>query len=79
MSISAVPPERFMELLALLRSGTITDKAGVQVLREMLNACAAGKPCEAPATIVKRENLAKAAGDEFTAIVQAVLAANPRQ
>jgi len=78
MSISAVPPERFMELLALLRSGTITDKAGVQVLREMLNACAAGKPCEAPATIVKRENLAKAAGDEFTAIVQAVLAANPQ-
>ncbi|MDV2481754.1 Asp-tRNA(Asn)/Glu-tRNA(Gln) amidotransferase subunit GatB [Methanoculleus sp. Wushi-C6] len=78
MSIAAVPADRFMELLALLRADTITDKAGVQVLREMLDACAAGSPCEKPADIVKREGLGKAAGDEFSGIVEKVVAANPQ-
>lgn len=78
MSIAGVPPGHITELLELLKAETITDKAGVQVLREMLDACAAGKPCEKPAVIVKRENLGKATGGEFTAIVQAVIAANPQ-
>ncbi|WP_292393284.1 Asp-tRNA(Asn)/Glu-tRNA(Gln) amidotransferase subunit GatB [Methanoculleus sp. UBA303] len=78
MSIAAVPPGRIAELLGLLKSETITDAAGVQVLREMLDACAAGRPCEMPAMIVKRENLGKTMGDDFTATVQAVIAANPQ-
>ncbi|MCM2466997.1 Asp-tRNA(Asn)/Glu-tRNA(Gln) amidotransferase subunit GatB [Methanoculleus oceani] len=78
MSIAAVPADRIAELLDLLKSETITDKAGVQVLREMLDACAAGKPCEPPAVIVEREGLARATGGEFTPIVQAVIAANPQ-
>jgi len=78
MSIAAVPADRIRELLALLRAETITDAAGVQVLREMLDACAAGRPCEKPADIVKREGLARATGDDFVAIVQAVIASNPQ-
>lgn len=77
MGIAAVPVERIAELLALLRSETITDTAGVQVLREMLDTCAAGKPCEPPAMIVEREGLARATGDEFTQVVEKVIAANP--
>jgi len=78
MGIAAVPAERIVELLALLRSETITDAAGVQVLREMLDACAAGKPCEPPAVIVEREGLARATGGEFTQVVEKVVAANPQ-
>jgi len=78
MSIAAVPADRIRELLALLRAETITDAAGIQVLREMLDACAAGRPCENPADIVKREGLARATGDDFVAIVQAVIASNPQ-
>ena len=78
MSIAAVPADRIMELLALLRSETITDKAGVQVLREMLDTCAAGGSCERPAAIVEREGLGKATGSEFAPIVEKVIAANPQ-
>ena len=78
MSIAAVPADRIAELLALLRSETVTDAAGTQVLREMLDACAAGRPCERPADIVERAGLSKATGGEFTAIVQKIVAANPQ-
>jgi aspartyl-tRNA(Asn)/glutamyl-tRNA(Gln) amidotransferase subunit B len=78
MSIAAVPAERIAELIALLRSETITDAAGVQVLREMLDACAAGNPCEPPAAIVEREGLTRAAEGEFTQVVEKVVAANPQ-
>ncbi|MDK2889371.1 MAG: aspartyl-tRNA(Asn)/glutamyl-tRNA(Gln) amidotransferase subunit [Methanoculleus sp.] len=78
MSIAAVPADRIAELLELLKEETITDAAGVQVLREMLDACARGRPCERPVAIVEREGLARATGGEFTQIVQAVIAANPQ-
>ena len=78
MSIAAVPADRIAELLLLLRAKTVTDRAGVQVLREMLDACAADRPCEKPAVIVEREGLARATGDDFTPLVQAVIAANPQ-
>jgi len=78
MSIAAVPADRIAELLGLLRAETITDRAGVQVLREMLDACAAGRPCERPAAIVKRENLGRTTGDDFAAIVRTVIASNPQ-
>jgi len=78
MNITAVPPGHIIELLELLKAGTITDRAGVQILREMLDACVEGRSCEMPAAIMKREGLGKTAGDEFTPIVQAVVAANPQ-
>lgn len=76
--ITAVPTDRIAELLRLLKEEAITDRAGVQVLREMLDACAAGKSCEPPAAIVEREGLARATGNEFTEVVQAVVTANPQ-
>ena len=78
MGIAAVPPGHITELLDLLRAGTITDRAGVQVLREMLDACAEDRPCERPAAIIEREGLSRASGDEFTSLVRAVVAANPQ-
>jgi aspartyl-tRNA(Asn)/glutamyl-tRNA(Gln) amidotransferase subunit B len=78
MRITDVPANRFIELLALLRSGTITDRVGVQVLREMLDDCAAGRPCEPPAVIVKREGLVRGEGDEFAVVIGDVVAANPQ-
>lgn len=78
MSIAAVPADRIAELLGLLRAETVTDRAGVQVLREMLDACAAGRPSERPAAIVKRENLGRTTGDDFAAIVRTVIASNPQ-
>ena len=78
MGIAAVPADRIKELLSLLAAGAITDRAGVQVLRDMLDACAAGRPCESPAAIVKRENLGRATDDNFTAIVEKVIASNPQ-
>jgi aspartyl-tRNA(Asn)/glutamyl-tRNA(Gln) amidotransferase subunit B len=78
MSIAAVPADRIAELLGLLRAETVTDRAGVQVLREMLDACAAGRPSERPAAIVKRENLGRTTGDDFSAIVRTVIASNPQ-
>ncbi|MDD3857244.1 MAG: Asp-tRNA(Asn)/Glu-tRNA(Gln) amidotransferase GatCAB subunit B, partial [Methanoculleus sp.] len=47
-------------------------------LREMLDACAAGKPCEPPAAIVEREGLTRATEGEFTQVVEKVVAANPQ-
>lgn len=78
MRIAAVPPGHFAELLTLLKEDTITDKAGVEVLREMLDSCAAGKACDQPAAIVEREGLAKATGGEFDAIVRSVIEAHPQ-
>ena len=37
MSIDAVDPAGFTELLTLLKAGTITDKSGIEVLRVMLD------------------------------------------
>ena len=37
MGIDAVDPQRFCGLLVLLKSGTITDKSGIEVLRVMLD------------------------------------------
>ncbi|MDD1719563.1 MAG: Asp-tRNA(Asn)/Glu-tRNA(Gln) amidotransferase subunit GatB [Methanoregulaceae archaeon] len=57
MGIGAVLPVHFIELLAMLRDKTITDKSGIEVLREMLDAVKEKRPQEAPATIVERLNL----------------------
>ncbi|MDI6867208.1 Asp-tRNA(Asn)/Glu-tRNA(Gln) amidotransferase subunit GatB [Methanoculleus sp.] len=78
MRITDFPANRFVELLALIRSGTITETVAVQVLREMLDTCAAGRPCEPPAMIVKREGLVRGESEEFAEIVRDVIAANPQ-
>jgi len=64
MGIDAVDPHRFGSLLRLLKSGTITDKSGVEVLRVMLDEQMKGEKIETPEDIVGRLNLAKTAGDD---------------
>jgi aspartyl-tRNA(Asn)/glutamyl-tRNA(Gln) amidotransferase subunit B len=59
MSIDAVDPAGFTELLTLLKAGTITDKSGIEVLRVMLDQRRDTQLCETPAVIVDRLNLRK--------------------
>ena len=59
MSIDAVDPAGFTELLTLVKAGTITDKSGIEVLRVMLDQRRDNQPCETPAAIVDRLDLRK--------------------
>jgi aspartyl-tRNA(Asn)/glutamyl-tRNA(Gln) amidotransferase subunit B len=68
----------FIELLRLLKNKEITDRAGVEVLRVMLDACIRGDAAERPAHIVERLGLAKAAGSQFTGILQEVVREQPQ-
>jgi aspartyl-tRNA(Asn)/glutamyl-tRNA(Gln) amidotransferase subunit B len=77
MKIDLVPAVHFTDLLALLKADAITDRAGVDVLRTMLDEGAAGGEMELPSAIVDRLGLRKAAGDEFDEVVAAVVEANP--
>ena len=52
MSIDAVDPAGFTELLTLVKAGTITDKSGIEVLRVMLDQRLQKQACETPAAIV---------------------------
>jgi len=64
MKIDGVDAEKFTGLLELLKSGTITDKSGVEVLRVMLDERLKGEINETPEAIVARLNLAKTSGDD---------------
>jgi len=77
-SIDAMPAAHFKELIALLKSGTITDKSGVEILRTILDQIKTGEKPETPGSIVKRLGLAKTGGDEITEMVRAVIAENPQ-
>ena len=79
MRIDDVPTMNIADLIALIRDETITDKSGVEVLRVMLDQCMGEdvEACEMPADIVTRLGLTKAAGDDFTAVIEEVIAANP--
>ena len=77
MKIDQVPGARFADLLALLKADAITDRAGVDVLRTMLDAHAGGGEMEMPSVIVDRLGLRKAAGDEFDEVVAKVVEAHP--
>ncbi|NYT06490.1 MAG: Asp-tRNA(Asn)/Glu-tRNA(Gln) amidotransferase subunit GatB, partial [Methanomicrobiales archaeon] len=77
MRIDQVPPVQFSDLVALLRDGEITDRAGVAVLRILLDQCMAGEEPAMPADIVCRENLGRAQDDAFADIIASVVAANP--
>jgi aspartyl-tRNA(Asn)/glutamyl-tRNA(Gln) amidotransferase subunit B len=77
MKIDQVPGAHFADLLALVKGDVITDRAGVDVLRIMLDARAEGGEMEMPSAIVDRLGLRKAAGDEFDEVVVAVVEAHP--
>ena len=57
MGISAVSPEQFVELLSLIRTGEITDKSGIEVLRVILDQTKDGGKCESPKEVVDRLGL----------------------
>ncbi|MDD1666809.1 MAG: Asp-tRNA(Asn)/Glu-tRNA(Gln) amidotransferase subunit GatB [Methanomicrobiales archaeon] len=77
MDIRRVPPGHFEELLRLLRGKEITEKAGVDVLRVILDQVAKGEVPETPAAIVARLNLGKAGGDAFGPVIREVVESNP--
>jgi aspartyl-tRNA(Asn)/glutamyl-tRNA(Gln) amidotransferase subunit B len=77
MAIARVPAGHFVELLGLLKRKEITEKAGVEVLRVILDQVAKGEAPETPGTIVTRLNLGKAAGDEFGMVIREVVESNP--
>ena len=80
MGIDGVDPHRFGSLLAILKTGTITDKSGVEVLRVMLDEQLKGETVETPEAIVARLNLAKTAGDDgaLAAAVKDAIQENPK-
>ena len=80
MGIDSVDPHRFGSLLTLLKTATITDKSGIEVLRVMLDEQLKGETVEAPEAIVARLNLAKAAGDDgaLAAAVKEAIQENPK-
>jgi len=80
MSIDGVDAPGFMELLTLIRQGTITDKSGIEVLRVMLDQRLNKQPCETPAAIVDRLNLAKTSGDPgaLTVAIEEVITQHPK-
>lgn len=57
MSISAISPVQFRELVLLVRDGAITDKGGVAVLRELLDQIQASGCCESPSGCMERLGL----------------------
>ncbi|MDD1672910.1 MAG: Asp-tRNA(Asn)/Glu-tRNA(Gln) amidotransferase subunit GatB [Methanomicrobiales archaeon] len=77
IGIGDVPISQFIELLELLKKGSITGKGGVDVLRILLDEVAGKKPVEYPSAIVERLNLGKTAGNEFLHLAKEVIANNP--
>ena len=77
MDIRRVPAGHFEELLRLLRGKEITEKAGVEVLRVILDQVAKGEVPETPAAIVARLNLGKAGGDAFGPVIREVVESHP--
>ncbi len=75
MSLDLLEPAAFTGLLTLLKTGTITDKSGVEVLRVMLDQRHKGETAETADAVVSRLRLAKTAGDDGalrTAIREAI-------
>jgi aspartyl-tRNA(Asn)/glutamyl-tRNA(Gln) amidotransferase subunit B len=80
MGIDKVEPAAMTGVVQLLKAGTITDKSGVEVLRVMLDQRVKNEPCESPAAIVARLNLAKTTGDTgaIVAAIDEVINENPK-
>ncbi|HRY75309.1 MAG TPA: Asp-tRNA(Asn)/Glu-tRNA(Gln) amidotransferase subunit GatB [Methanoregulaceae archaeon] len=64
MSIDRLKPAAFTGVLRLLKTGEITDKSGIEVLRIMLDQRLKGEACETAEEIVARLHLAKTSGDD---------------
>ncbi len=57
LPVSVVPPERFRDLLVLVKEGTVTDKSAVEVLRIILDQLKEKGLCETPGECVNRLGL----------------------
>ncbi len=80
MSLDPIAPAAITELIGLLKSGKITDKSGIDVLRVMLDQRMKDEPVETASAIVTRLNLAMTTDDSgviATAIAEA-LDENPK-
>ncbi len=73
MSVQAVPHERFIELIAILDAGKITEKSAVEVLRNLLDQIKDSGICESPNECIVRLNLGKTGGDAITKAVGEVI------
>lgn len=80
MSLDNVDPAAMTGVVLLLKAGTITDKSGVEVLRVMLDHRLKNEPAETPDAIVKRQNLARSAGDTgaITTAIEEAITENPK-
>jgi aspartyl-tRNA(Asn)/glutamyl-tRNA(Gln) amidotransferase subunit B len=76
MLIERVEPAEFGELIGLLKSATITDTAGIEVLRVMLDGVLEGRPAGTPTVIVNRLDLKKAKTGEFDEVIRLVVEEN---
>lgn len=77
LEIPAVPVDRFASLLELLRSGDVTEKGAVEILRVMLDQVQRREPVDTPAAIMERLDLGRAVGDQFAELAEEVVAAHP--
>jgi aspartyl-tRNA(Asn)/glutamyl-tRNA(Gln) amidotransferase subunit B len=78
MSIVTVNPNQFIALLTMLRDRAITDKSGVEVLRNLLDQLKDSGCCESPEECVKRLNLTKAESEGLSGVIEEVIAEHPR-
>ncbi|MDH7593369.1 MAG: Asp-tRNA(Asn)/Glu-tRNA(Gln) amidotransferase subunit GatB [Methanomicrobiales archaeon] len=75
-SITALPPERFEALLRMLKSGAITDRGAVEILRRMLDAAARHEPIETPERIMKSLDLGRDNATDLMAMAAEVVSSN---
>jgi aspartyl-tRNA(Asn)/glutamyl-tRNA(Gln) amidotransferase subunit B len=78
IGVNSLLPEHFMELLMLIKQGTVTDRSGVEILRTMLDESMRGEGIERPREIMSRLALDKTACDVFCEVIREVIAANPQ-
>jgi len=78
LGLGSFSSDHFIELLQMLRKKEITDRAGIEVLRVMLDTCVRAEAVERPKAIVERLGLGKAAGSQFAQILQEVVQEQPQ-
>jgi aspartyl-tRNA(Asn)/glutamyl-tRNA(Gln) amidotransferase subunit B len=65
--VESISPEHFIEILEFLKSGKITEKGAVEIIRTLLDE--GGNPGE----IIERKKLGKVSGEEVRLLVQEVI------
>lgn len=76
LSVDSMSPQHFTQLLHLIKEGTITDKAAIEVLRCLLDQAAKNVPIEEPLAIVQSLGIGKTAGEEFIPMAREVIDTN---